>query len=194
MIFFVILFVIAIAFYIYYLSHGNYSEPTHSEQPPSTNQPRHFDLLDDNGDPISAPKMKIVIGGCDSDAPVQELQYFCIKDKGYHVSVWPKDQGIQGLDYIEFNIAGITHDENVDDYLGEFKGTLEAEPVNKYDPNAIKVLAADGHHVGYVPKDMTSEIRDNATLPCQCFCYIGKNDGAYFSDCYILRPNVSPQQ
>ena len=192
MIFFVIIFVIAIAFYIYYLSHGNYSAP--SEQQPSDSQPRHFDLLDDNGDPISAPKMKIVIGGGDSDAPVQELQYFCIKDKGYHVSVWPKDQGIQGLDYIEFNIAGITHCENVDGYLGEFKGTLEAEPTNEYDPNAIKVLAADGHHVGYVPKDMASEIRDNATLPCQCFCYIGENDGVYFSDCYILRPNVSPQQ
>lgn len=182
MIFFVILFVIAIAFYLYYLSHGNYSEQTPSEQPPAANQPCHFDLLDDNGDPIGV-----------SDAPVQELQYFCIKDKGYHVSVWPKDQGIQGLDYIEFNIAGITHGENVDDYLGEFKGTLEAEPTNEYDPNAIKVLAADGHHVGYVPKDMTSEIRDNATLPCQCFCYIGENDGVYFSDCYILRPNVSPK-
>ena len=190
----IVILVIAIAFYIYYLSHGNYSEPTHSEQPSAASQPRHFDLLDDNGNPISASKMKIIIGGGDSDAPVQELQYFCIKDKGYHVSVWPKDQGIQGLDYIEFNIAGITHGENVDDYLGEFKGTLEAEPTNEYDPNAIKVLAADGHHVGYVPKDMTSEIRDNATLPCQCFCYIGENNGVYFSDCYILRPNVSPQQ
>ena len=182
MIFIVIIFVIAIAFYIYYLSHGNYSEQKPSEQPPAANQPRHFDLLDDNGDPIAA-----------SDAPVQELQYFCIKDKGYHVSVWPKEQGIQGLDYIEFNIAGITHGENVDDYLGEFKGTLEAEPDNAYDQNAIKVLAVDGHHVGYVPKDMTADVRKYATLPCPCFCYIGENDGTYFSDCYILRPNVSPK-
>ena len=185
MIFFVIIFVIAIAFYIYYLSHGNYSEQTSSEQPPAANQSRHFDLLDDNGDPIGAPKMKIVIGGGDSNAPVQELQYFCIKDKSYHVSVWPKDQGIQGLDYIEFNIAGMSYRENIDDYLGEFKGTLEAEPTNEYDPNAIKVLAADGHHVGYVPKDMTKEVRDNAQLPCPCFCYIGENDGIYFSECYI---------
>jgi hypothetical protein len=191
MIFFVIIFVIAIAFYIYYLSHGNYSEPASSEQPPATNHPRHFDLLDDNGDPIGAPKMKIVIGGGDSDAPVQELQYFCIKDKGYHVSVWPKDYS--QFDIVEFNIAGMSHRENIDEYLGEFKGTLEAEPTNEYDPNAIKVLAADGHHVGYIPKDMTDEIRDNVTLPCQCFCYIGENDGVYFSDCYILRPNVSPK-
>ena len=61
----------AVAYYIYYMSHGNYSEQTPSEQPPAANQPRHFDLLDENGDPIGA-----------SDAPVQELQYFCIKDKG----------------------------------------------------------------------------------------------------------------
>jgi hypothetical protein len=121
------------------------------------------------------------------DAPVQELEYFCIKDKGYHVSVWPKDQS--QFDIVEFNIAGMSHRDNIDDYLGEFKGTLEAEPTNDYDPNAIKVLTNDGHHVGYVPKDMTSEIRNNATLPCVCFCYIGENDGTYFSDCYIHRTN-----
>jgi hypothetical protein len=189
MIFFVIIFVIAIAiaFYIYYLSHGNYSEQTHSEQPPAASQPRHFDLLDDNGDPIGAPNAKIVIDGGDSDAPVLELKYFCVKDKGYHVSVWPKDHS--QFDIVEFNIAGMSHRDNIDEYLGEFKGTLEAEPDNAYDSNAIKVLAADGNHVGYVPKDMTSEIRSEATLPCSCYCYIGCNDGIYYSDCYILRKN-----
>jgi hypothetical protein len=154
-------------------------------------QPMHFDLLDDNGAPIKNSRVKVVIGDGDSDAPVQELEYFCIKDKGYHVTVWPKDY--DQFDIVEFNIAGMSHRDNIDDYIGEFKGTLEAEPNNAYDANAIKVLAADGHHVGYVPKDMTSEIRDNATLPCQCFCYIGENDGVYFSDCYILRPDVSPK-
>ena len=141
-------------------------------------------LPDFKGDArTSSPK--IVIGGGDDDVKVEKLRYFCVKDNGYHVSVWPKDQGFYGLDYIEFNIAGISYRENIDDYLGEFKGTLEAEPNNEYDPNAIKVLAADGHHVGYVPKDMTKEVRDNAQLPCPCFCYIGENDGIYFSECYI---------
>jgi hypothetical protein len=154
-------------------------------------QPMHFDLLDDNGAPIKNSKVKVVIGDGDSDAPVQELEYFFKKDKGYHVTVWPKDY--DQFDIVEFNIAGMSHRDNIDDYLGEFKGTLEPETTNEYDPNAIKVLAPDGHHVGYVPKDMTSEIRDNATLPCQCFCYIGENDGVYFSDCYILIPDVSPK-
>ena len=148
-------------------------------------QPMHFDLLDDNGDPAKNQKVKVVVGGGDSDAPVQKLKYFCIKDKGYHTSVWPKDY--DQFDTLEFNIAGMSHRDNIDDYLGEFKGTLEAEPTNAYDPNAIKVLAYDGHHVGYVPAVLTSEIRKVAELPCTCFCYIGRNNGTYFSDCYISR-------
>lgn len=120
-----------------------------------------------------------------NEVEVQELKFFCIKDKGYHVSVWPKDQSF--LDIVEFNIAGMSYRDNIDNYLGEFHGTLEPEPTNPYDSNAIKVLAPDGHHVGYVPKDMTEEVRKYTTLPCECFCYIGENGGIYFSDCYILR-------
>jgi hypothetical protein len=151
-------------------------------------QPDHFDLLDDNGDPIKEPKVKIVIEGGNSDAPIQELQYFCIKDKGYHVSVWPKNQGYQGMDYIRFDIAGITHGEHVDDHLGEFIANLIPEPTNPYDANAIKVVTGNGHRVGYVPKDMTQDVREFVeNLPCQCYCYIGISDGTYFTDCYIKK-------
>lgn len=208
-------------------------------------QPDHFDLLDDNGDPIrnipeklmdlnmttvaerqrvykhgfrnqlqydelqrraqaagdtetleairlgtyngplpeledDVPHLKL---GGGSDTPVQELQYFCVKDKGYHTSVWPKDQPVGG--FIEFKIAGISHREGINRHFGEFVATLENEPTNPYDSNAIKILAPDGHHLGYVPKDTTDAIRDIATLPCSCYCYIGENNGTYFSDCYI---------
>ena len=164
----------AVAYYIYYLSHGNHKDEEedkwYTEQPPQQSSV------------IENPK--IIIGGGESDAPVQKLQYFCIKDKGYHVSVWPKDH--YQPDIIEFDIAGMSYRENIDDYFGEFKGTLEAEPTNTYDPNAIKILAPDGHHVGYVPKDMTTEVHRFATLPCTCYFYIGENDGIYFSDCYII--------
>ena len=133
--------------------------PAHQEQP-SQRQP------------IDAPKVK-------------RLRYFCIKDKGYHVSVWPKEQGIG--DYLEFSIAGITHGEHVDDHLGEFAATLEPDPTNPYDQNAIKIVTREGHRVGYVPKDQTQYVRDFITLPCRCYCYIGTNDGMYFTDCYITR-------
>lgn len=123
---------------------------------------------------------------------VKDLRYFCIKDKGYHVSVWPKDY--DQFNVVEFNIAGVTYREGIDKYIGEFVGVLVAEPDNPYDANAIMVLACDHHHVGYVPKDMTAEVRKAATLPCPCFCYIGKNDETYFTDCYVVLPNVSPKR
>ena len=119
------------------------------------------------------------------NAKVQRLQYFCIKDKGYHVTVWPKDQYIP--DYLEFEIAGLSYRDKIDDYLGEHVGTLEAEPTNDYDHNAIKILAEDGHHVGYVTKDMTASIREFTNLPCTCYFYIGNNSGTYYSDAYINR-------
>lgn len=132
--------------------------------------------------------IKVVIGSDDhKDVPVQELRHFCIKDKGYHVSVWPKDQGYQGIDYLEFNIAGVTHGEHVDDHLGEFAATLEPDPTNPYDSNAIKIVTREGHRIGYVPKDQTQYVRDFITLPCRCYCYIGTNDGFYFTDCYITK-------
>lgn len=130
------------------------------------------------------PTPEIVLGGGDSDAPVQELQYFCIKDKGYHTSVWPR--GHYETDVEQFSIAGITYVDDITDYLGEFQGTLAADPDNPYDHNAIEVLAPDGHHVGYVPKNMTSTIRRYATLPCPCYCYIGMNGSNLFSYCYIV--------
>lgn len=160
--------IIFIALGVFIVLKTSKKEPQQQQQP---QQPIHFDLLDDNGNPLP------------NEPVVQELQYFCIKDKGYHATVWPKDNRIG--EAIEFTIAGMSYRDDIDDYLGEHVGTLEAEPTNEYDPNAIKILAEDGHHVGYVPKDMTSEIRKSTTLPCTCYFYIGKNAGTYFSDCYI---------
>lgn len=164
-----------------YATHVSLKSRRNQEQQQQT---ANFDLLDDNGGPIKTQKTKIIING-GSDAPVKELQYFCVKDKGYHVSVWPKNH--DRFDVVEFSIAGLSHRENIDNYLGEFVGILMEEPDNPYDPNAIKILAGDGHHVGYVPKDMTDEVRKESTVPCPCFFYIGKNDENYFSDCYVLR-------
>ena len=136
------------------------------------------------------PILSMASSNGNPNAPVQKLKYFCIKDKGYHVSVWPKDQKI--LDYLEFEIAGMSYRGDLGDYTGEHVGTLEPEPDNPYDANAIKILAEDGHHVGYVPKDMTGAVREFASLPCTCYFYIGSNDGTYYSDAYIS--NVSPNK
>ena len=133
--------------------------------------------------PSSPSPIVPVVSSDGENAPIQELQYFCIKDKGYHVSVWPKNQPTGG--YIEFSIAGISYCGDLTDYLGEFIAILDPEPSNPYDANAIKILAPDGHHVGYVPRDFTDAVRDVSHLPCSCYAYIGENGGTYFSDCYI---------
>ena len=177
MIVIILLFIIVVAGLVFAISRlaHTLNEPMHQAEK------MHFDLLDDNGDPITTVPSDSVAGN--PNTPVQHLKHFCIKDKGYHVTVWPKDNRIGEV--LEFTIAGMSYRDDIDEYLGEHVGTLEAEPTNEYDPNAIKILAEDGHHVGYVPKDITSEVRNSATLPCTCYFYIGENSGTYFSDCYI---------
>ena len=171
-----IIILVALAIYIIHaLIEERKEKQNESVEEKLQQQPIKFELLNDNGNPKPAEPV------------VQELEYFCIKDKGYHVSVWPKDAGMQHLDYIDFPIAGITHRERIGDYLGEHVGTMEEEPDNPYDANAIKVLTADGHHVGYVPRDYIFDVRKFTTLPCKCYVYIGENEGIYFSDCYIKK-------
>lgn len=189
MVIFIVFLIVLSVFAIYYImTNKRTAGPTTTEksQRPTANRTKQS----------AANSIRVVIGlSEDKNVKIQNLRYFCIKDKGYHVSVWPKDY--DQFDIVEFNIAGMMHRANIDSYLGEFVCRLESEPTNTYDPNAIKVLAPDGHHVGYVPADLTAEIRKEATLPCPCYCYIGSNNGTYFSDCFIPRsyadePNVSP--
>lgn len=124
------------------------------------------------------------------NAEVQVLKFFCIKDKGYHVSVWPNVDGYVDLDYVEFNIAGITHHrEAAMNHLGENMGILVAEPDNPYDANAIRIVTPDWQCVGYVPKDRTEDIRKHTNLPCPCLFYIGfreeNGDQIFYTDAYI---------
>jgi len=40
-----------------------------------------------------------------------------------------------------------------------FKANIEDEPTNKFDPNAKKVVC-NGYHIGYIPKELTSSIKE----------------------------------
>lgn len=118
---------------------------------------------------------------------VHKLKFFCIKDKGYHVSLWPKD--VYQPDFIEFEIAGITHHADVAmKHLGESMALLVAEPDNPYDPNAIRVMTSDWQLLGYVPRDMTDIIHEHTSgSTCPCFIYIGyrEDDDVFYTDAYI---------
>lgn len=73
-----------------------------------------------------------------------------------------------GYDYLSFSIAGTSFRRGLSKYVGEFDGQLVAEPDNVYDPNAIKVVHEDGHHLGYIPQDDTLDVRNFLPLPCDC--------------------------
>ena len=103
-------------------------------------------LLDGEGKKMEAVGNEIPEGS--KIEPVTcHLQYFCVKDKGYHVSVWPKDVYLP--DYIEFNIAGITyHADTAMKHLGENVGYLLPEPDNPHDVNAIRIMTTDWQSIG----------------------------------------------
>ena len=55
------------------------------------------------------------------------LQYFGARDNGNYVSVWPLDRGDVAF---ECNIVGCYFRNGIQNYVGEFKGYLMAEPGN----------------------------------------------------------------
>lgn len=71
-------------------------------------------------------------------------------------------------------IAGINHRQDIYRYIGRVECALVPEPQNEYDPNAIKVVASDRHHLGYIPSDMTDFVRSMAgeEFPMRCTCFI----------------------
>jgi hypothetical protein len=72
-------------------------------------------------------------------------------------------------------VAGLDYVRGVARYTGRNFVSLVAEPENHFDPNAIAVIAEDGHHLGYVPAHITSEVRGLITLPYDTEVYIEKD-------------------
>lgn len=56
-------------------------------------------------------------------------------------------------------IAGINRREGIDRYVGRVDCALVPEPDNEFDHEAIKVVADDRHHLGYIPADQTAFVR-----------------------------------
>jgi hypothetical protein len=79
-------------------------------------------------------------------------------------------------DFVVLKIAGISHRQNIKSYVGNLDCALVPEPSNEYDPNAIKIIAEDGHHLGYVAEYQTDMVRDIAggNFPFRCRGEIGR--------------------
>ena len=76
------------------------------------------------------------------------------------------------------SIAGINHRDGIVRYTGRNTIALVPEPKNEFDPQAIKVVAEDGHHLGYIRRDQTDMVRSWARdeFPMYCTCRIEQHE------------------
>ena len=76
------------------------------------------------------------------------------------------------------SIAGINHRQGIVRYKGRNMAALVPEPTNEFDPNAIKVVAEDGHHLGYIHRDQTEMVRSWAHdhFPYYCVAMVLEHD------------------
>ena len=71
-------------------------------------------------------------------------------------------------------IAGINYRTGINRYLGRVMCALVPEPDNEYDPESIKIVAEDRHHLGYVPSEQNDFVRSMAggEFPYRCEAHI----------------------
>ena len=63
-------------------------------------------------------------------------------------------------DIYSTRIAGINFCRGIKDLAGQyFDCQIIADPKNRHDKNAIKILHADGRHLGFIPADETDSVR-----------------------------------
>ena len=83
-------------------------------------------------------------------------------------------------------IAGINYRQGIIRYTGRVMAALVPEPANEFDPNAIKIVAEDRHHLGYISTNQTDFVRSltGESFPYRCECHIyqaeDENDGHKF--------------
>ena len=112
---------------------------------------------------------------------------------------WPERRGGDGWlsiydDLRILNVAGMNFRQGIGRYKGFIDAALVPEPKNEFDPNAIKVVAIDGHHLGYIPAEQTDFVRSltRESFPYRCKCDVkeGINDDdekTYHGYVYIKR-------
>ena len=112
---------------------------------------------------------------------------------------WPERRGGDGWlsiydDLRILNVAGMSFRQGMGRYKGFIDAALVPEPSNEFDPNAIKIVAIDRHHLGYIPADQTDFVRSltGESFPYRCKCEVieGYNDDdekTYHGFVYIRR-------
>ena len=110
-----------------------------------------------------------------------------------NVEIQPKEE--PQYNYYSFNVVGMKYcsastKKFIDQMTGGETVELVPEPRNRYDKNAIKVMAYDDYNmeevrIGYVPSDETLEVRklidENPCLECTIDYIFCDLDDDYFS-------------
>lgn len=111
-----------------------------------------------------------------------EATYQAIMNETYQ-GPWPERRGdgswLSMYDNLRIlKIAGINYRQGINRYTGRVMAALVPEPQNEFDPNAIKIVAEDRHHLGYVPTDQTDFVRSltDESFPYRCECHIYQGD------------------
>ena len=88
-------------------------------------------------------------------------------------------------------IAGINYRDGISRYVGRVNCALVPEPDNEYDPDAIKIVAEDRHHIGYIQSgqtDLVCSLTANE-FPYRCTAIIeeheDEDDGHRFYTGYV---------
>ena len=109
------------------------------------------------GDHLTADRIK----RNDYDGPLQER-----RDDGGWLSIYDNLRILK--------IAGINHRQGISRYVGRVECALVPEPDNEYDSDAIKIVAEDRHHLGYIPCGQTEMV-----------CWLTANEFPYRCTAFI---------
>jgi hypothetical protein len=131
---------------------------------------------------VMAEKIQVMIqaGIVGDEATVKAI------NDGTYDGPWPvkrADSGYLSLyDTLRIlKIAGINHRQNIGQYTGRTECALVPEPTNQFDPNAIKIVAEDSHHLGYIEAHQTDFVRSLAlnSFPYRCTCIIDEHEDEF---------------
>ena len=140
-----------------------------------------------------------------SKAVGDETTYNLVID-GKYKGPWPEERSDGGYlslydDLRILKIAGINYRHGINRYTGRVMCALVPEPNNEYDPNAIKIVAEDRHHLGYIPTDDTDMVRSmtDGAFPYRCEAHIYEAEDEedehkfFYGFVYIKRAAVAQQ-
>lgn len=183
--FFYVIFIVALVTMVVFVIMSKNDPPTATQRElakkmygePAKPQPSDDELLRDAA--LMMQKIEAMIQADETNRPEVRQQIL----DGKYTGPMPERRNDGGWtsifdDLRILSIAGINHRQGINRYTGRNTVALVPEPQNEFDANAIKVLAEDGHHLGYIRRDQTEMVRAWARdeFPMYCTCRIEERE------------------